>query len=42
MKALDLPIWKKLFIRKEASNQEIIRFLRETSVFGRMKKRTLI
>ncbi|EMY23336.1 cyclic nucleotide-binding domain protein [Leptospira interrogans serovar Australis str. 200703203] len=42
MKALDLPIWKKLFIRKEASNQEIIRFLRETSVFERMKKRTLI
>ncbi|AYV55118.1 cyclic nucleotide-binding domain-containing protein [Leptospira kmetyi] len=42
MKALDLPIWRKLFNRKEASNKEIIHFLRETSVFGRMKKRTLI
>ncbi|EPG76448.1 cyclic nucleotide-binding domain protein [Leptospira broomii serovar Hurstbridge str. 5399] len=41
MNPLQLPIWKKLFKKKGTSNPEIIRFLRETSVFGKLKRRTL-
>ncbi|TGJ98886.1 cyclic nucleotide-binding domain-containing protein [Leptospira langatensis] len=41
MNLLQLPIWKKIIKKKGTSNPEIIRFLRETSVFGKLKRRTL-
>ncbi|PJZ69352.1 cAMP-binding protein [Leptospira perolatii] len=41
MNPLQLPIWKKLFKQKDTSNREIIQFLRETAVFGKLKRRAL-
>lgn len=41
MSFLQLPIWKKISKKKGTSSPEIMNFLRETSVFGKLKRRTL-
>lgn len=37
----ELPIWKKIIRKRVSSETEIIRFLSETAVFGRLPKRAM-